>query len=110
MFCKFCGAPVPDGAKFCPKCGQALTPAAEAPKPVTPKTEPPKPQAKPVTPEPEPEIEIEEEVKKPNMSLKDVFAGAKITAKPEVHFISKTKLILILALVVVLVIVGLCSR
>lgn len=24
MFCKFCGAPIPDGAKFCPKCGKSL--------------------------------------------------------------------------------------
>ena len=94
MFCKHCGAPVPDGAKFCPKCGGALTSVPEAPK------------AEAYTPEPEPEVE--ERPKKPYMSLKELFAGTKITA--DTSGISKSKLIIAAVLVLVLVIVGLCSR
>jgi predicted nucleic acid-binding Zn ribbon protein len=42
MFCKACGAAIPDDAKFCPKCGAAAHPAlaapaaAPAPKPAAP--------------------------------------------------------------------------
>lgn len=103
MFCKHCGAPVPDGAKFCPKCGGALTSVPEAPKAEAPKPEPVQPA---YTPEPEPEVE--ERPKKPYMSLKELFAGTKITA--DTSGISKSKLIIAAVLVLVLVIVGLCSR
>lgn len=123
MFCKHCGAPVSDGAKFCPKCGGALTSVPEAPKAEAPKAEAPKPtpppqapkpqpapQPEPVQPDytPEPEPEVEEGPKKPYMSLKEVFAGTKITA--DTSGISKSKLIIAAVLVLVLVIVGLCSR
>lgn len=29
MFCTKCGASIPDGAKFCPTCGEAVVPSAE---------------------------------------------------------------------------------
>ena len=99
MFCKFCGAPVPDGAKFCPKCGQSLDTATK-----TAPTPQPEPQ-----PEDEvaPEIEEEEAPQKPYMSMREVFSGAKITAKPEVHFMSKKHLILLVAILVVIIIAAL---
>lgn len=99
MFCKFCGAPVPDGAKFCPKCGQSLDIATK-----TAPTPQPEPQ-----PEDEvaPEIEEEEAPQKPYMSMREVFSGAKITAKPEVHFMSKKHLILLVVILVVIVIAAL---
>ena len=99
MFCKFCGAPVPDGAKFCPKCGQSLDTATK-----TAPTPQPEPQ-----PEDEvaPEIEEEEAPQKPYMSMKELFSGAKITAKPEVHFMSKKHLILLVVILVVIIIAAL---
>lgn len=99
MFCKFCGAPVPDGAKFCPKCGQSLDTATK-----TAPTPQPEPQ-----PEDEvaPEIEEEEAPQKPYMSMKELFSGAKLTAKPEVHFMSKKHLILLVVILVVIFIAAL---
>lgn len=99
MFCKFCGAPVPDGAKFCPKCGQSLDTATK-----TAPTPQPGPQ-----PEDEvaPEIEEEEAPQKPYMSMKELFSGAKITAKPEVHFMNKKHLILLVVILVVIIIAAL---
>lgn len=95
MFCKFCGAPIPDGAKFCPKCGKSLETAT--------KTEP--------TPQPEPdvapEIEEEEAPQKPYMSMREVFSGARITAKPEIHFMSKKHLILLVVILVIIIIAAL---
>lgn len=91
MFCKYCGAQVPDGAKFCPKCGATLTSAPQAPQPEAPKP---------------PQFNYDQgEQKKPGMSLKDVFAGTKITVG-----VSKTKIIIAVVLGLFLVIVGLCSR
>lgn len=45
MVCKYCGAANPDGAKFCHKCGSALTDAEEPPK----TEEPPKAEEPPKT-------------------------------------------------------------
>lgn len=105
MFCKYCGAPVPDGAKFCPKCGGALTPVSEASKAETPKPQPtPKPR-----PEPQPEPEVGEEPKKPYMSLKELFAGTKLTMGGA-PIVNKRNLILFAVGLVVLVILGLCSH
>lgn len=99
MFCKFCGAPVPDGAKFCPKCGKSLETAT--------KTDPaPQPKHQP-EPDVAPEIEEEEAPQKPYMSMKELFSGAQITAKPEVHFMSKKHLILLVVILVVIVIAAL---
>ena len=100
MFCKYCGAQVPDGAKFCPKCGGALTSVSEAPK-----AEAPKPQPKP---QPQPEPEVDEEPKKPYMSMKDLFAGTKVTVGGPT--VNKRNLILLAVGLVVLVILGLCSH
>ena len=100
MFCKYCGAPVPDGAKFCPKCGGALTPVSEASK-----AETPKPQQQAYTPEPE----MDEEPKKPYMSLKELFAGTKLTMGGA-PIVNKRNLILFAVGLVVLVILGLCSH
>ena len=112
MFCKYCGAPVPDGTKFCPQCGGALTPVSEASKAETPKPQPaPKPQHQPqpqqqaYTPEPE----VDEEPKKPYMSLKELFAGTKLTMGGA-PIVNKRNLILFAVGLVVLVILGLCSH
>lgn len=96
MFCKFCGTPIPDGAKFCPKCGKSLETATK-----TGPTPQPEPQ-----PEPDvaPEIEEEEASQKPYMSMREIFSGAKITAKPEIHFISKKHLILLVVILVIIII------
>jgi uncharacterized Zn finger protein (UPF0148 family) len=99
MFCKFCGAPIPDGAKFCPKCGKSLETAT--------KTEPtPQPAPQP-EPDVTPEIEEEEAPQKPYMSMREVFSGAKITAKPEIHFMSKKHLILLVVILVIIIIAAL---
>ena len=105
MFCKYCGAQVPDGAKFCPKCGGALTSVSEAPKAEAPKPQPqPQPQQQAYTPEPE----VDQEPKKPYMSMKDLFAGAKVTVGGPT--VNKRNLILLAVGLVVLVILGLCSH
>lgn len=93
MFCKHCGAEVPDVAKFCPKCGGTLTPIAEAPNPQA------APQASPQEDAPAPGT-------KPYMTPKELFKGAKL----EVKFLSKGKLIVLAALLILLLLVGLCSR
>ena len=104
MYCKYCGAQLPDGAKFCPKCGGALTPVPEAPEADAPKPRPePQPQ-----PQPEPEVEVEEP-KKPYMSLKELFAGTKLTMGGA-PIVNKRNLILLAVGLVVLVILGLCSH
>lgn len=96
MFCKFCGTPIPDGAKFCPKCGKSLETAT--------KTEPtPQPEPQP-EPDVDPEIEEEEAPQKPYMSMREIFSGAKITAKPEIHFMSKKHLILLVVILVIIII------
>lgn len=105
MYCKYCGAQLPDGAKFCPKCGGALTPVSEALEADAPKPRP--------VPQPEPEVEPEEEVKgepkKPYMSLKELFAGTKLTMGGA-PIVNKRNLILFAVGLVVLVILGLCSH
>lgn len=106
MYCKYCGAQLPDGAKFCPKCGGALTPVSEAPEADTPKPQPqPQPQQQAYTPEPE----MDEEPKKPYMSLKELFAGTKLTMGGA-PIVNKRNLILFAVGLVVLVILGLCSH
>ena len=103
MFCKYCGAPVPDGAKFCPKCGASLG-APEAPKAeVKPE---PKPEPK-IKPQIDPEEVEEEAPQKPYISMKELFSGAKITAKPEIHFMSKKHLILLAVVLVIIIIAAL---
>ena len=105
MYCKYCGAQLSDGAKFCPKCGGALTPVSEAPEADAPKPQP--------EPQPEPEVEVEvevdEEPKKPYMSLKELFAGTKLTMGGA-PIVNKRNLILFAVGLVVLVILGLCSH
>ena len=103
MFCKYCGAQVPDGAKFCPKCGATLTSAPQTPQPEAPK--PPQPQQQAYNPEPNYNNYDQGGQKKPYMSMKDLFAGTKITVG-----VSKTKIIIAVVLGLFLVIVGLCSR
>ena len=39
MFCRHCGASLPDNAKFCPKCGTQVA-AAPQPSPIAPEPEP----------------------------------------------------------------------
>ena len=107
MYCKYCGAQLPDGAKFCPKCGGALTPVSEAPEADAPKPRP-EPQPQP-QPQPEPEVKVEEEPKKPYMSLKELFAGTKLTMGGA-PIVNKRNLILLAVGLVVLVILGLCSH
>ena len=103
MFCKYCGAPVPDGAKFCPKCGASLG-APEAPKAeVKPE---PKPEPK-IKPQIDPEEVEEEAPQKPYMSMKELFAGAKFTARPEINFMSKKHLILLVVILVIIIIAAL---
>lgn len=107
MYCKYCGAQLPDGAKFCPKCGGASTPVSEAPEADAPKPRP-EPQPEPEV-EPEPEEEVKGEPKKPYMSLKELFAGTKLTMGGA-PIVNKRNLILLAVGLVVLVILGLCSH
>ena len=65
MFCNHCGAQVPDGAKFCPKCGGALTSDSEAPQAEAPQPQP-APRPEPTRPAyaPAPESGTKEESQK----------------------------------------------
>lgn len=114
MFCKYCGAPVPDGSKFCPSCGASLGAPAAPKADVKPEPKPePKPEARPQPkPEPkpkytQPETEEEEGPQKPYMSMKELFAGAKFTARPEINFMSKKHLILLVVILVIIIIAAL---
>lgn len=88
MFCKYCGAQVPDGAQFCPKCGAELS--AEVPQ---------QPEAA-KAPEEEPQ-------QKPGFDWKQLKPTLKVT--PEFK-INKRAVILLVVLVVVLLIAGLCKH
>lgn len=60
MFCTTCGAQLPDGARFCSKCGAPVAPAPKpAPEPPAPTPEPAaeQPAPAPAAPEPEPAAE-----------------------------------------------------
>lgn len=110
MFCKYCGAPVLDGAKFCPSCGTSLGAPAAPKADVKPEPEPearpqPKPEPKPKFTQPE--TEEEEGPQKPYMSMKELFAGAKFTARPEINFMSKKHLILLVVILVIIIIAAL---
>jgi len=65
MFCRNCGNPLPDGARFCNRCGtQVKQPAAPAPEPTFVPTQESVPEPEPVfepspVPEPEPVFEPE---------------------------------------------------
>lgn len=102
MFCKYCGAPVPDGSKFCPSCGASLGAPAAPKADVKPE---PKPEPKPNFTQPE--TEEEEGPQKPYMSMKELFAGAKFTARPEINFMSKKHLILLVVILVIIIIAAL---
>ena len=41
------------------------------------------------------------------MSMREIFSGAKITAKPEIHFMSKKHLILLVVILVIIIIAAL---
>ena len=44
MFCSFCGREIPEGSRFCPACGQALSAGPEVPSPAPQTPFPPVPQ------------------------------------------------------------------
>ena len=101
MFCKYCGAQVPDGAKFCPKCGASLMEEAAPAQPEE------KPKAKSITRIDPPEEEMEEVAVEQEERPKKF--KISVSAKPE-FTVNKRTLYWVLALVVLMIIVGLCQN